>query len=118
MGFVLGLAWPSRPCRPALLFSSGNEAAPATVMSAPNSRAEAREMLVGMPPEQLSVLFNAILSFGCSTCILIATWPFRGLMMSWFFTRHRYTWPTHIMMTWFDVGCIGLFTTNVYAFLT
>merc|ERR1740121_2029265 len=37
--------------------------------------------------------------------------------MSWFFTRHKYTWTTHIMMTWFDVGCIGLLTTNLYALL-
>jgi len=37
--------------------------------------------------------------------------------MSWFFTRFKYTWTTHIMMTWFDVGCIGLFTVNTYAFV-
>jgi hypothetical protein len=66
---------------------------------------------------QLVVFLNALLSLGCSTCILIATWPFQGLMMSWFFTNHKYTWTTHIMMTWFDVGCIGLLTTNVFAFL-
>merc|ERR1712232_249329 len=63
----------------------------------------------------LVVALNAALASGCSTCILIATWPFQGLMMSWFFTRYRYTWTTHIMMTWFDVGCIGLLTANIFA---
>jgi len=68
--------------------------------------------------ESLVVLFNLILSLGCSVCILIGTWPFRGMMASWFWTKHRYTWPSHIMLTWFDVGCIGLFTTNLYCLLT
>jgi len=73
--------------------------------------------MVALSGPALVVLFNGILSFGCSTCILLATWPFQGLMMSWFFTRHKYTWTSHIMMTWFDVGCIGLLTTNIFAFL-
>jgi len=67
--------------------------------------------------ESLCVVFNLILSFGCSACILIGTWPFGGLMASWFWTKHRYTWPSHIMLTWFDVGCWGLFVTNLYTLL-
>merc|ERR1719210_2560076 len=68
--------------------------------------------------EFMVVVFNLILSFGCSTCILIGTWPFGGMMASWFWTKYRYTWTTHVMLTWFDVGCIGLFTTNLYTLLS
>lgn len=70
-----------------------------------------------LPQETFAVLFNLILSFGCSACILIGTWPFGGMMCSWFWTKHRYSWPTHVMMTWFDVGCIGLFVTNLYTLM-
>merc|ERR1719245_2071266 len=73
--------------------------------------------MFGLSDEALAVLFNTILSFGCSACIFTAAWPFQGLMLSWLFTSHRYTWTTHIMMTWFDVGCIGLLTTNTFALL-
>merc|ERR1712238_559699 len=68
-------------------------------------------------PKVVAVGLNAFLAFGCTDCILLATWPFNGLMNQWFFPRHRYTWPTHIMMLWFEIGCIGLFVTNLYAFL-
>jgi len=67
--------------------------------------------------ESLSVFFSTILSFGCTSCILLATWPFKGLFGAWSFKRARYTWNNHICMTWFLVGCIGLFTTNLYALL-
>jgi len=67
--------------------------------------------------ETLSVLFSTILSFGCTSCITLATWPFQGLFGAWSFKRARYTWNNHICMTWFLVGCIGLFTTNLYALL-
>jgi len=67
--------------------------------------------------ESLIVVFNLILSLGCSVCILIGTWPFGGMMAQWFWTKHKYSWPSHIMLTWFDVGCIGLFTTNLYCLL-
>ena len=74
-----------------------------------------------MNPFELSgaslVLFlDAVLSFGCSACIFIGLWPFKGLFHSWFYTRVPYNWSTHTMMGWFDVGCIGLLCTNVYAF--
>mmetsp|Transcript_93340 Transcript_93340/g.247807 ORF Transcript_93340/g.247807 Transcript_93340/m.247807 type:complete len:203 (-) Transcript_93340:127-735(-) len=70
-----------------------------------------------MSPEEVAALFNLILSFGCSASILMATWPFQRLTTSWLFTNYKYTWTTHVMMTWFDVGCIGLFTANLYCLL-
>ena len=65
----------------------------------------------------LVLLFNAYMAFGCTSCISLATWPFQGLMMQWFYVRAKYTWLTHTMMTWFLVGCIGLFAINVFAIM-
>jgi len=70
-----------------------------------------------MSPNEVAVLFNLVLSFGCCFAILLATWPFKGLTPQWNFKRLRYTWTTHIMMTWFWVGCVGLFVNNLYALL-
>jgi len=65
------------------------------------------------------VLFlNTYLAFSCSGCILIGLWPFRGLFHSWMFSNSVYTWTTHVQMGWFDVGCIGLFVTNLQALTT
>ena len=65
----------------------------------------------------LVLFLDAVLSSGCSLCIFIGLWPFRGLFHAWFYKHVPYTWTTHTMMGWFDVGCIGLLTTNTYAFL-
>jgi len=65
----------------------------------------------------LVLLFNTYMAFGCTSCITLATWPFQGLMMQWFYIRHKYTWTTHTMMTWFLVGCIGLFAINLFALM-
>merc|ERR1712070_187901 len=61
---------------------------------------------------------NTVLSLGCSLCILIGLWPFRGLFHAWFYKNYKYDWPVHTMMGWFDVGCWGLFATNVQALTT
>lgn len=64
------------------------------------------------------VLFlNTILSACCSICILIGLWPFQGLLHQWFWKQSFYTWTTHVQMGWFDVGCIGLFVTNLQALI-
>ena len=59
---------------------------------------------------------NAVLSLGCSLCIFIGLWPFKGLFHAWFYKYVPYYWHTHCMMGWFDVGCIGLFSVNVFAY--
>ena len=66
----------------------------------------------------LVLFLNTVLSLACSLCILIGLWPFQGLFHAWFYKNYQlYTWTTHTMMAWFDVGCIGLFTTNLYALM-
>ena len=68
---------------------------------------------------ELILFLNTVLAASCSLCIFIGTWPFQGLMHAWFFKNwQEYSWTTHVMMTWFDVGCIGLFFLNLQAFLT
>ena len=65
------------------------------------------------------ILFlNTIMASSCSGCILIGLWPFQGLFHSWMFKNSWYTWTTHVEMGWFDVGCIGLFVTNLQALIT
>jgi len=66
----------------------------------------------------LVYFFNTVLSLGCSLCILIGLWPFRGLFHAWFYVRYPFSWNVHTMMAWFDVGCWGLFATNLQSLLT
>lgn len=68
--------------------------------------------------EKYILFLNTVLAFSCSSCILIGLWPFQGLFHSWFWKKSTYTWVTHIEMAWFDVGCIGLFVTNLQALAT
>ena len=37
---------------------------------------------------------NCILALGCSLCILIGLWPFKGLFHAWFFKRYPYNFGT------------------------
>ena len=60
---------------------------------------------------QLVLFLDAILSLGCS----FGLWPFKGLFHAWLYKSSQYTWQHHTMMAWFDVGCIGLFTANIFA---
>jgi len=73
---------------------------------------------VNLSGAQLVLFLDAILSFGCSDCAFIGLWPFKGLFHAWMYKKHApYNWQTHTMMAWFDVGCIGLLTTNIFAYL-
>ena len=64
---------------------------------------------------QLVIFLNTALSATCSICTFLGLWPFGGIFHSWFYKSAPYTWTTHTMMAWFHVGCLGLFTTNVFA---
>jgi len=68
-------------------------------------------------PETHSLGLNLLLSLVCSVSMFFATWPFGGMTCSWFWKRHQYSWNTHVMMTWANIGCLGLFLTNLYAVL-
>merc|ERR1719295_440769 len=67
---------------------------------------------------QYILFLNTTLSFACVGVISISLWPFQGVFHQWLFKRSKYTWNTHVMMGWFEVGCIGLFTANLHALLT
>ena len=63
------------------------------------------------------VSLNAVTSIGCSACIFLGLRPpFEGMFHSWFYKSVPCNRSTHTMVCWFDVGCIGLLCTNVYAF--
>ena len=68
---------------------------------------------------QLVLFLNAILATACSVVYaLIGLWPFKGLFFAWLYKEPKiYTFQHHTMMAWFDVGCIGLFTLNIFALL-
>ena len=65
------------------------------------------------------VLFlNTFLMVGWSSLAMFGLWPFRGLFHSWIFVNHYYSWTLHVMMVWFEAGCIGLFALNLQALIT
>lgn len=72
---------------------------------------------MGFSNAQWILFLDTILS-SSSITILFGLWPFQGLFHSWMFKNSSYTWTTHVEMGWFNIGCLGLFITNLQAFLT
>ena len=64
------------------------------------------------------ILFLDTFLSSSSISILFGLWPFQGLFHSWMFKNSSYTWTTHVEMGWFNIGCLGLFVTNLQALLT
>ena len=80
---------------------------------------ELKSAVMVLDSEASYVLFlNTILASCCSLFSGFGIWLFRGLFHHWIFKESHYLWTTHWLYAVFNVGCIGLFVTNLLAFAT
>ena len=60
---------------------------------------------------------NTILAFFCSASSATGAWPFKGFLCQWAWPNKKYEFNMHVALVWFSVGCMGLFCTNLQAYL-